>query len=545
MSRKTLAARGARRPGAAAASAATAARRAAGGVFATLHFVLTVAPKHAPKLAPKLALNFALACALTGLTGLAPTLMPTSAFAAAPPQEMRAALRRAGVPDEALAYIVLDAQSGRTLQEWQADLPLSPASLAKLVTTQAALERLGPAWTWVTPVWLNGAQRDGVLEGHLHIKGSGDPKLVHERLWLLLRRVMQLGVREIRGDIVIDNSAFAVPDTPPGEFDGEALRAYNVQPAALLLNYRAVLYTFTPDAAARAARVSVEPALERTEVDRSVPLTAGPCGDWRAALEARFMPGAAAEPGQVRVHFGGRYALACGEQTWALADAQPASYDQRVLEGLWREMGGTLVGRVREGPAPVSHKPTFEQRSPPLAEVVRDINKFSNNVMAEQLALTLAREAAPGVAATPEAARALLQRWLVGRVGAAVAAGAVVANGSGLSRSARLSPRQLGRLLVAAHAQPTMPELMASLPLAAVDGTARALRGAEGRAHLKTGSLRDVYGLAGYVLAADGRRLVVAALINHEQANAARPALDALLHSLHSGPALPAPARTP
>jgi D-alanyl-D-alanine carboxypeptidase/D-alanyl-D-alanine-endopeptidase (penicillin-binding protein 4) len=174
-------------------------------------------------------------------------------------------------------------------------------------------------------------------------------------------------------------------------------------------------------------------------------------------------------------------------------------------------------------------KPTFEHRSPPLAEVVRDINKFSNNVMAEQLALTLAREAAPALPATPEAARGVLLRWLGERFGRAATAGVVLSNGSGLSRESRLSARLLARLLVWAHAAPTMPELMASLPVSAVDGTTRGKRSAAGRAHLKGGSLRDSAGIAGYVLAANGRRLVLAAIINDAQANAARPALEALV----------------
>ncbi|MBL8323415.1 MAG: D-alanyl-D-alanine carboxypeptidase [Rubrivivax sp.] len=476
---------------------------------------------------------------------LAPDAAP-AAPAAVVFEEVRSALQRAGVPEQALAFIVQDAASGRTLHEWQADLALNPASLSKLVTTQAALERLGPGYTWSTPVWLAGPVRDGgALDGSLHIRGSGDPTLVHERLWLLLRRVMQMGVREIRGDIVVDASAFAVPEQPPGEFDGEPLRAYNVRPAALLLNYRAVIYSFTPDVAGGVARVSVEPALARTEVDRTVPLGTGPCGNWRAALGAQFDTGTAeagqaaparpaASAAEVRVRFAGRFPLACGERSWALADSRPASYDARLLEGLWLEMGGTLTGRVRDGPAPAGTPPTFERRSPSLAEVVHDINKFSNNVMAEQLALTLAREADPLVPATPLAARALLQRWLAERLGPASAASAVVNNGSGLSRESRLSPRQLAQLLVLAHASPTMPELMASLPVVAVDGTARRVRAAAGRAHLKTGGLRDVAGLAGYVHAADGRRLVFVALVNHPQAHAARAALEVLLHKVAS-----------
>jgi D-alanyl-D-alanine carboxypeptidase/D-alanyl-D-alanine-endopeptidase (penicillin-binding protein 4) len=351
--------------------------------------------------------------------------------------------------------------------------------------------------------------------------------------WMLLRRVQQHGVREIRGDIVLDQRAFAVPDTPPGDFDGEVLRPYNVKPAALLLNYRTVLHTFVPDPAAGIARVLVEPVLARTAVDRSVPLVAGPCEDWRAALKAEFT--------ETATRFAGHYAASCGEQTWPVADPQPASYDARLLEGLWREMGGTLTGRVREGPAPTT-RPSFEFRSPPLAEVVRDINKFSNNVMAEQLFLTLATQGGSGAPATMDAARTGLRRWLGERAGDRTGDPGdevVIHNGSGLSRESRVSARLLARLLVAAYASPAMPELMSSLPIAATDGTLRRARISAGRAHLKTGSLRDVAGLAGYLLPMHGRRLVLVAIINHPNANAARPALEALVQAALTG-ALPA-----
>jgi serine-type D-Ala-D-Ala carboxypeptidase/endopeptidase (penicillin-binding protein 4) len=185
---------------------------------------------------------------------------------------------------------------------------------------------------------------------------------------------------------------------------------------------------------------------------------------------------------------------------------------------------------VREGQAPAELKPAFEWRSPPLAEVVRDINKYSNNVMAQQLFLTLAREAAPREPATPEAARQHLAQWLAERTGPAGAADDfVIDNGSGLSRSQRISAARLARLLLLAWDSPVMSELMASLPVSGLDGTLRRSRAAPGRAHLKTGSLRDVAALAGYALSHNGRRYVVVAMINHAQAHAARPALDALV----------------
>jgi D-alanyl-D-alanine carboxypeptidase/D-alanyl-D-alanine-endopeptidase (penicillin-binding protein 4) len=192
---------------------------------------------------------------------------------------------------------------------------------------------------------------------------------------------------------------------------------------------------------------------------------------------------------------------------------------------MWREMGGKLGGSVRDGAAPVT-APAFVSVSPALSEVVREINKFSNNVMAQQLFLTLGLNR--GGSGSPEASREVLRRWLGERLGRA-AEGAVLDNGSGLSRETRLSAQQLARVLQSAWASPVMPELMASLPVSGTDGTLIRSKATPGRAHLKTGSLRDVAGVAGYVLAQNGRRYVVVAVVNHPNANAARPAIDALV----------------
>ena len=462
----------------------------------------------------------ATARALAGITltgGLAGLVSASSGL----PPEVEQALQRARIPEQALVAVVQEAASGRSVLSLRAQSPVNPASLAKLFTTAAALDQLGPAWTWSTPVWLAGPVRDGVLEGSLHIQGSGDPKLVVERVWLLLRRVQQLGVREIRGDIVLDSSAFAPADGQAADFDGEAMRPYNVRAEALLLNYKSVTYTFVPDAAAGVAQVLVEPPLAGATVDRQVPLAAGACGDWRGQLKAAF-----ADPARIR--FAGTYPAACGELAWPVADAQPASFNARLVEGLWREMGGRLGGTVRDGPPPADRRPAFEQRSPPLLESVREINKFSNNVMAQQLFLTLALQQDPARPATPAAARELMRRWVSARLGDP-GAELVVDNGSGLSREGRASARLLARLLQWSHDGPWAAELASSLPVMGLDGTLRRARTTPGRAHLKTGSLRDVTGLAGYVLSDSGRRYVLVAIVNHPQAQAARPALDALV----------------
>ncbi len=454
------------------------------------------------------------------LAAAAVALAAAAAPAAELPAEVAAALAAAKIPPDSLVAVVEEIGSGRSRLALEPDRPVNPASLAKLLTTFAALELLGPAWRWSTPVWLDGPVHDGVLDGDLVIRGSGDPTLVLERVWLLLRRVRQAGVREIRGDIVLDRSAFTLPPHDPAAFDGEAMRPSNVGADALLINYRSLQLQFAPDVAAKVARVSVDVPLDGVAVDASVPLSAGACDDWRAGLRAD-----AADPARIR--FAGRYPVACGTQAWPIAYAEPARYDARALAGLWQELGGRLDGRVRDGMAPAATAPSFETQSPPLADVVRDINKFSNNLMAQQLFLTLAL--AQTGSGTPDAGRAVLRRWALSRLGLPAAAGLVVDNGAGLSRDGRITARGLARLLQLAAASPLGPELIASLPLAGVDGTLTRWRGAAGRAHLKTGSLRDVAGIAGEVVADSGRRYVVVAIVNHPHAGGARPAFDALL----------------
>ncbi len=477
---------------------------------------------------------------LYGLCGLA--------TAQSLPPAVEAALLRANLPRDAVTLLVVDAEGRQPPRlSHRTSVPVNPASVMKLVTTYAALDLLGPAFSWRTPVYIEGAVRDGTLYGNLYIRGLGDPKLVTERLWLLLRRVQGLGVRQIAGDIVLDRSAFELADTDPGSFDGEPLRPYNVAPDALLLSFKSVTMTFVPDRSIRTAQVQFEPTLAGVDMQTSVPLSNGngDCGDYRAALKADF-----SDP--TRIRFNGSYPAACAEKAWSVAYADPKSFATRAVEGLWRGMGGQLGGTVREGRVPtlgtgngngngagpdLLPEPVFEISSAPLAEIIRDINKYSNNVMAQQLFLTLSlaapapngsRPAAGGPArATAEASRAVLRRWWLDRFGPEDVP--VVDNGSGLSRQTLISAQGLGRMLQTAYRSPLMPDLMASLPLNGVDGTLRNRRTLPGSAHLKTGSLRDVTALAGYVHGASGRRYVLVAIANHPAAEAARPVFDALL----------------
>ena len=208
--------------------------------------------------------------------------------------------------------LITDAQGGATPRlAHRSTSPMNPASTMKLVTTIAALDLLGPAYTWTTPVYLDGTVQNGVLNGSLYLKGQGDPKLVMERLWLLMRRVQGMGIKTIAGDIVLDRSALEVPEPDPAKFDGEPLRPYNVAPDAMLLNFKSVVMTFTPDRSANLAYVQYDPPLAGVSLPATVALntTAAECGDYRGALKADF-----SDP--LRIRLAGAYPAACGERSW-------------------------------------------------------------------------------------------------------------------------------------------------------------------------------------------------------------------------------------
>jgi len=458
---------------------------------------------------------------------LASALAPCAALAGGLPPHVQAALARAHIGSDSVALLVVDAQGAHAPRlAHRTQVAMNPASVMKLVTTYAALDLLGPAYVWNTPVYVDGPVLGGSLQGNVYIKGTGDPKLVLERMWMLLRRLQGLGIHHIAGDIVLDHSAFALDESDPGRFDGEPLRPYNAAPDALLLNYRSLLLTFTPDPSSGTALVQLDPPLHGVQLQGSVPLVVGgvggDCVDYRAALQADFSDAN-------RIRFGGSYRASCGERVWPVAYAEPASYAPRALLGLWLEMGGQIDGSVHWGQLPArlaAVAPRFTLSSPPLAEIVRDINKYSNNVMAQQLFLTLGLQEGVGSFAS---SRAALERWWGERLADTEAP--VLENGSGLSRMERISAQALGRLLQLAWRSGHMAELMASLPINGVDGTLQRNAAARSSAHLKTGSLSNVLARAGYVDGQSGKRYVLVALINHPQAasEAARSAIDALV----------------
>jgi len=271
-------------------------------------------------------------------------------------------LKSAGIAPTAVAAFAQEVGSDRPILSYNADMPMNPASVMKLVTTFAALELLGPTYTWRTELLGRRAAGD-VLEGDLFLRGSGDPKLTLEGFWALLRSLRARGIRAIRGDLVLDRARFESVEFDPAKFDNEPLRAYNVGPDAVLVNFKVVRFTFLPDGATGTVSVVAEPRLPQVDMVANVRATPGACGDWRAGLAADIQAGSAS----ARLRFAGSIPASCGERTWFVSLLSPQQYTYGLFQSLWSEMGGrsqAAGGKARHPPTHAcSHRPIRRRSS--------------------------------------------------------------------------------------------------------------------------------------------------------------------------------------
>jgi D-alanyl-D-alanine carboxypeptidase/D-alanyl-D-alanine-endopeptidase (penicillin-binding protein 4) len=448
--------------------------------------------------------------------------------AAALPPAVEQAIKEARLPESSVAIWAQEVAAPEPIISHNASVAMNPASVMKLLTTYAALDLLGPAFRWKTEVYANGEVRADVLHGDIMLKGYGDPKLTMENFWLLLRSIRARGIREISGDLVLDRTYFAAPLHLPGDFDGKAARPYNVGPDPLLLNFHTVQLTFLPYPAA--VGIVVDPSPPQLQVVNLLKLDHEECGDWRERLGENIND----EGSYAIAVFRGSYSSRCEDKSYSVSVLSPNEYLLGVFQQLWRELGGTFKGKVREAGWSPGWNLVAGLESISLGEAVRDINKFSNNVMARQLFLTIGAEAF-ATKGTLELSKDAINNWLANK--GMKFPELSLENGSGLSRTERISAAHLGEVLLAAYRGPVMPEFIASLPLSGLDGTMkRRSHGIAGRSHLKTGSLEGVKTIAGYVLDGKGRRIAVVCFVNHANAANARLIEDALLFWLYERP---------
>lgn len=441
-----------------------------------------------------------------------------AASAANLPDPVSEALKRAHIPLNSVGIVVQQAHARQPIITQNAKLSLNPASTMKLLTTLAGLEALGPAYRWKTEAYLDGKLENGVLQGNLVFKGYGDPKLTVEQFWMWLHELRQRGLREIRGDVVLDRSFFAASNHDPAAFDNDPARAYNVGPDALLLNFNALHLRLMPNGST--ATALLEPDLSGYKLDNRITTSAKLTCHGEDAFKARLEGTSIVLEGAIPAD--------CGEIEDYISLLPHNDYFLTVFSALWKELGGTLLGRLREGSAPANQPPFATRFSPPLAEVIRDINKFSNNTMARQLFLTLG--ATDGIPGNISGGTAAVQQWLNKQQ--LQFPELVLENGAGLSRTERISAQHLSDVLQRAARSPFSAELEASLPILGMDGTVKKRfkdSAIAGHAHLKTGTLEGVKSVAGYVHAQSGKQWIVVFIINHPNAKYGQAAQDALI----------------
>ena len=443
---------------------------------------------------------------------LAPLLAAAAATAGpvipAPVARMLAAERLA--PSTA-SFVVMDLDSGEVIAALNPDTPRSPASTMKLITTFASLDELGPAYTWHTDALIRGTLDDGVLDGDLILKGGGDPYMTLERWWSFVRQLRARGLKAIHGDVVIDDTAFAAAPEDPSAFDGRPHRSYNVEPDALMVNFQSIEFRVAPNPAAHRVDVVATPDPVNLDIDNRIAFTAGRCRG-PASRVSFEVPTA----GWDRAVFSGELSAQCTERTFTRVLLRAPTYAYGTFVELWRESGGEVSGKMRLEAAGAEARPFMSFDSLSLGEIVRLTNKFSNNLMARHLFLTLGEERFGPPATEEKSVRAVAQ-WANER--GLPLAGLAIDNGSGLSRGARISAMQMAAVLRAAYRSRYAPEFVASLPLAGIDGTLRyrMQMTAAGSVRLKTGHLDGVAAVAGFVTSKSGRTYALASFINDER----------------------------
>lgn len=467
------------------------------------------------------------------------------------PPDISRMLRESNLPDEAIGISVSRVNDGKRVLTHGADKPLQPASTMKVLTAIVGLERLGPAYRSHTELRSDAVIENGALKGNLVLRGFGNPDITWEDFQRMLQSLRHRGVNDIQGDLIVDRGFFQPGRIDVGipPFDESPEFRYNVIPDALLINMNLAQYDIETDTVGFQIRLT--PALDGVRVISNMTFDDRACAKWEDGW--KIPTTVVSDDGEIRVYLNGTFPKNCS-QSVAINVIDRADFTARLFRSLWRGLGGTFNGRVREvdSASSISGSPTgqpamkllAEHRARPLAEVARNINKVSDNTITRGLFLTLGTLATPDAMAatvttttttattTQQRADAEIRLWLKQK--GIDDGGLVLDNGSGLSRAERITPAQLAAVLQAAYQSKWAPEFISSLPIVAVDGSMRNRLKSSPAAELgriKTGSLRDVVSVAGYMPDASGQQHVVVAMINHPRAIAAggRAILDALL----------------
>lgn len=416
--------------------------------------------------------------------------------------------------------IIVSLTRGDTLFEQNADAMMQPASTMKMFTSAVALDRFGPDHTFRTPVLRDGQiASDGSLSGNLYLRGSGDPSL-SSRFWheqepmdALAHQIAAAGVKRVRGDIVGDASAFDDKLIPDGWKTSYLGAAYAARVSALSLNEGLVWVVVQPTG--KTASVTLDPASTTVPVDGSVRLVGGTGGHITAVRRP---------DGGITVR--GTIGASSGPLRYSLVVDNPPMFAAGALRAALQKAGVAVDGQTRLGVTPSGASEIAAVASPPLAQVIGEMDRESINVYAEMLFRAAAH--AGGQVGSAESGLANLREFLTKKVG--TRADVVnVSDGSGLSTLDQVTPRAMVRLLGYVHQAPWGPVFDAALPVEGESGTLkRHGKGApsRGNLHAKTGTTNTVAALGGYVTARNGEVLAFSLIYNGGDRWNAKAAMD-------------------
>ncbi|MFK8029041.1 MAG: D-alanyl-D-alanine carboxypeptidase/D-alanyl-D-alanine-endopeptidase [Gammaproteobacteria bacterium] len=447
--------------------------------------------------------------AVTGAVALAQApAKPVSTI----PAELNKHLEKLGIPLDSVSLSVQKLGAEESLVNVHSSVPRNPASVMKMLTTYAALAKLGPGYQWETELRRTGLAEGGVLRGDLIIVGRGNPMFLQQDLWSMVNHLDARGIRSIAGDLIIDSSYFDLPDHDSSAFDGKGYRPYNAGPDAALFNFSSVDFSLVPQKGKEFVDVRVAPHIRGMEIESTIKQLNGDCRGNRIKLRLDVEQLEASR----KVKYSGHYPRSCGRYQLTRAVLPSTELLYGTLSSIMASRGGELTGGLLIGRAPKGSSKLLTLSSKTLSEIVRSTNKFSNNVMSRQLFLTLGAETY-GKPATPgkgeNALKAVLSEEGVDTDSL------IVANGSGLCRQCRVTVDTLMQTLDAAWQSIYMPEFVASLGVPGIDGSLkkRFPKGSyKGRVHMKTGTIDHVSAAAGYVQSKSNERYKFALVINHE-----------------------------
>ena len=418
------------------------------------------------------------------------------------------------LPESSFSFYVQAVGADAPRFVFNAGKPMNPASAVKTITTFAALESLGPAFTWQTELYALGPIENGVLRGDLLVKGGGDPFLVEDQLRGMLKSLQRAGVERIQGNLVLDGSYFDPSVIGDELIDNQAGRAYNTRPSAVIANFQAMTFYFYPHPNGQDVIIHSDPRLPNVKITNRLRLVNRSCGGYQRGISYNLNPEDPTE-----VIFEGSFPSRCSRYQMVREVLNAPDYTFGLFTTLWNELGGTLEGGLRVGAVPDDLEPIVVWNSVPLGDVIKSINKYSNNVMTRHLLLTLGAEVL-GPPATVDKGIEAMKNYL--ELKSLDSTQLSLDNGAGLSRDTRVTTDLMTGLLQSAWASPYMPEFVASLPINGLDGTMRnRVRGTtmSGRMHVKTGSLDEVAAVAGFVYSQSNTIYTVVGIVNHELAD--------------------------